>query len=178
MRNFKSMRLIPLILVISLISVVNSSCKDDHEPTPDYAGKWITEKPVAVATGYTSIKYYIELKNNEFTETFIRPSRTPYENSTQLTLEGTISASGKTLKLVIHKLSVLNYNSATCTVSAPYETHTYNDDDFGFEFEGSGLSTSNHQVEYNLIDGKLILKVDYNRNGIYSEDEKSMCSIV
>lgn len=176
MKNLNFMRLIRLILGVILITMIISSCEESNEVTSDYAGKWITEKPIAVATGYVSIKYYLELTNDEFKETFIRPSRTSYSDGDQLTLEGTVSASGKTLKLVIHKLSVSNYNTATGTVSAPNETYTYKDQDFGFEFEGAGMSTSNHQVEFSLIDGKLIFKVDYNRDGIYSENEKSIYS--
>ena len=176
MKNLRFIKLLPLVLVVVLITLISSSCKDDNEPTPDFAGKWVTEKPVAVSTGTARVKYYIELKNNAFTETFIRPSRTSYSKSDHLTLEGSVSASGKTLKLVIHELNISNYNSATGTVSVPHETHTYKDQDFGFEFEGAGMSTSNHEVEFSLIDGKLIFKVDYNRDGIYSENEKSIYS--
>ena len=50
------------------------------------------------------------------------------------------------------------------------------DDDFGFAASNYILTTSDHQVEFSLIDGKLICKVDYNYDGIYSENEKSIYS--
>lgn len=176
MKNLKSLKFLPLVIVVVLITLNSSSCVDDNEPTSDYAGKWVTEKPIAVTAGYVSIKYYLELTNDEFKETFIRPSRTSYSNGDQLSLEGSVSASGKILKLIVSKLSVSNYDPATGIASNPHETLTYKDQDFGFEFEGAGMSTSNHEVEFGLIDGKLICKVDYNRDGIYSENEKSIYS--
>lgn len=166
----KLMRLIRLMLGVILIAIITLSCKDDNEPTQDYAGKWITEKPVAVTTGYISIKYYLELTNYKFRETFIRPARTSYTTGDQLSMEGTVLASGNILKLVVHKLSVSKYDPVA---SEPYETFTFEDQNFGFEFEGIGMSTSNHQVEYEIVDNQLILKVDYNRDDIYSENEKS-----
>jgi hypothetical protein len=170
--NFR--KIIRLIFTLLVVLFFCSACNDNDEPKPDYVGKWLTEKPVAVATGFISVKYYIELTENSFTETFIRPSRSSYSNSDQFTLKGSVSASGNTLKLIIHNLSLSNYNFATGTLSAPHETHTYKDQDFGFEFEGMINTISNYQVEYSIVDGKIIFKVDYNRDGIYSESEKSI----
>ncbi|HRX11168.1 MAG TPA: hypothetical protein P5210_05945, partial [Draconibacterium sp.] len=60
-------------------------------------------------------------------------------------------------------------------VSEPYETRTYKDEDFGSEFNYVRI-TSNHEVEYSFVDGKLILKVDENLDGIYSESEEYIYS--
>jgi len=174
MKNLLKTRFKQYITGLVFLTVICSSCKNKDEVVPDYAGKWMTDKPVAVATGYVSIKYYIELTSDEFKETFIRPARNSYSNGDQLSLEGSVSASGKILKLVVHKLSISIYNPATGTASAPHETHTYKDQDFGFLFEGMINSIGNYQSEYSLIDGKLTVKVDYNRDGIYAENEKSV----
>lgn len=176
MRKLKFMRSASFILGAILTTMIISSCGGDDEVTPDYEGKWVCEKPIPVATGYVSVKYYLELTQNEFKENFIQPSQNPYSKSKQMSLEGSVSVSKNILKLIAHKLSISNYDSTVGAVSEPYETHTYKDEDFGFKFEGFGLSTSNHYVEFSLIDGKLILKVDYNRDGIYSENEKSIYS--
>ena len=168
----KFMRLAPLILVVILTNMILSSCVDDNEIPPEYVVKWVTEKPIPVATGFTSIKYYLELTQNEFKETFIHPP----QSRQMINLEGTVSVSGNILKLTIHKLSISNYDPTTGAVSEPYETHTYKDEDFGFESPYPGMSTSNHQVEYSLIEGKLILKFDYDMDGIYSEKEKTIYS--
>jgi hypothetical protein len=174
MRNLKFTRLICLTFGVILISMIISSCGDDNEIPTDYAGKWVTEKPIPVATGYTSVKYYLELTQSDFKETFVRPARTSYTTSDQLSIEGSVSVTGKIMKLVIHKISISIYNSSTSTASEPHETYTFKDQDFGLEFEGIGSSTSNHQVEYNLVDGQLILKIDYDMDGIYSENQKSV----
>lgn len=171
MRKLKLMRSAPFIVGVILTTIIISSCGDDNEVPPEYVGKWLTEKPIALATGYTSVKYYLELTQNEFKETFIQPSQTAYSKGNQIHLEGTVSVSGNVLKLIIHKLSVSYYDSTTGTFSEPFEENTYKDQDYGFESERLGMSTSNHQVEFSIIDGKLICKVDYNRDGIYSENE-------
>jgi hypothetical protein len=176
MIKLKFIRSASFILGVILTTIIISSCDDDNKVPPEYVGKWVTEKPIAVATGFLSIKYYLELTQNEFKETFIQPPQTAYSKGNQISLEGTVSVSGNILKLIIHKLSVSHYDSTTGTFSEPYETHIYKDQDFGFESGSLGMPTSNHQVEFSLIDGKLICKVDYNRDGIYSENEKTIYS--
>jgi hypothetical protein len=166
------MRLAPFILGVILTTLIISSCGNENEVLPEYAGKWVTEKPIAVATGYTSVKYYLELTQNEFKETFIIPPQT----NKQTNLEGKVSVSGNIMKLTIHKLSISNYNPTTGAFSDPYETYYYKDEDFGFISPYLGLSTSNHQFEFSLIDGKLICKFDYDWDGIYSETEKTIYS--
>jgi len=174
MKNMLSIRLIRLILAISVVSFLGTTCDDNEEPVPDYVGKWVAEKPIAVAHGYVTIKYYLELTNDGFKETFLRPPQNSHSDGDQLTLEGTVYATGKTVKLVIHKLSVSKYDLSSGIASAPHETHTYTDQDFGFNFEGMINSISNHQSEYSLIDGKLTFKTDFNGDGIYDEQDKSV----
>ena len=50
--------------------MISSSCVDDNEPIPDYEGKWVTEKPIAVYSGYTKVYYSLEITDNHFVETF------------------------------------------------------------------------------------------------------------
>lgn len=171
MRTLKFMRLAPFFAGVILTTLIISSCGNDNEIPPEYVGKWVTEKPIPLSAGYTSVKYYLELTQNDFKETFIVP---PQHN--QISLEGTVSVSGNILKLTIHKLSISIYDPTTGAVSEPYETLTYKDEDFGFVSPYIGMSTSNHQVEFSLIDGKLILKFDYDMDGIYSEKEKTIYS--
>jgi hypothetical protein len=170
------MRSASFILGVILTTITILSCDNNNEVPPEYAGKWLTEKPIAVTTGYLSIKYYLELTQNEFKETFIQPPQTAYSKGNQISLEGTVSVSGNFLKLTIHKLSISSYNPTTGAFSEPYETYTYKDEDFGFVSPYLGLSTSNHQFEFSVIDGKLICKFDYDMDGIYSENEKTIYS--
>ena len=173
MKNMLSIRLIRLILAISVVSFLGTTCDDNEEPVPDYVGKWVAEKHMPTETGYSTMKYYLELTNDGFKETFIRPPRYLHSDGDQLTMEGIVYTTGKIVKLVIHKLSVSKYDLSSGTASAPHETHTYTDQDFGFNFEGMINSISNHQSEYSLIDGKLIFITDFNGDGIYSAEEKS-----
>jgi hypothetical protein len=172
MKKLKIMRLAPVFLIAILTIVIIISCENDDEVPPEYVGKWVTEKPIPGTHGFLSVKYYLELTKNDFKEIFIQPTKTPpYSISTQISLEGTVTGSENILKLTIHKLSISNYDSATGAVSEPYETRTYKDEDFGSEFNYVRI-TSNHEVEYSFVDGKLILKVDENLDGIYSESEE------
>lgn len=161
-----------LILTIIIIVII-TSCNDDVDNiTTDYCGKWKTEKPIATSTGYMSVMYYLEMNGNLFKETFICPPRTYYTAASQLCLEGSVSCSGNILKLIVHQLSVSYYDRATETFSDPYETRTYTDQGFGFEHEGMFLSVGNYQAEYELQNDSLILKVDYNRDSLFTDNEK------
>lgn len=176
MRNLKFIELYRLTAFLIILVILSSSCKKDDEETPDYLGKWMTAKPIAGSTGFVLVNYSLTLIDHTFTETFLTGiyRATPTYPGTFVTMEGSVSVSGKTMKLIVHKLSYSNYNSSTATASEPYETNTFEDKDFGFVFEGIGMSTSNHHVEYGIVDNQLILKVDYNMDGIYSENEKSV----
>ena len=171
------MRLAPVFLIAILTIVIIISCENDDEISPEYVGKWVTEKPIPGAHGFLSVKYYLEFTQNEFKETFIQPIQTqnPNVKGSQIILEGTVSVSGNILKLIIHKLSISNYDSNSGAVSEPYETRTYKDEDFGSEFNYIRI-TSNHEIEYSFVDGKLILKVDENLDGKYSESEEYIYS--
>ncbi|HPE76181.1 MAG TPA: hypothetical protein PLC80_08830 [Draconibacterium sp.] len=171
MEKLKFMRPATIFLISILTIVIIISCGNDDEVPPEYVGKWVTEKPIPGTHGFFSVKYYLELTQNDFKETF----GTPYSSDTQISLEGTVSVSGNILKLIIHKLSISNYDSTSGAVSEPYETRTYKDEDFGSEFNYVRI-TSNHEVEYSFVDGKLILKVDENLDGIYSESEEYIYS--
>lgn len=173
MKNLKFVRLLPLILGIVLITIITSSCEEDKEIIPEYMGKWMTLKPVSGTSGFVSVQYSLELAGNTFIETFLTGVGQYPREAKFVTMEGSISISGKIIKLIVHQVSYSNYNTTTATASEPYETHEFEFEDFGFEFEGTGMSTSNHYVEYEIVDNQLILKVDYNRDSIYSENEKS-----
>lgn len=178
MKKFKSKKIAAIILTAILTTLIIISCGNDDEIPPEYVGKWVTEKPIPGATGFISVKYYLELTQNEFKETFIQPLQTqnPNVKGSQIILEGTVSVSGNILKLIILKLGVSYYDSAIEAYSEPIETYIYKDEDFGFASERFILTTSDHQVEFSIFDGKLICKVDYNMDGIYSENEKSIYS--
>lgn len=179
MKSKLTIKLIRLISALSVVLFLGTTCDKNDEPDPDYSGKWVTEKHFAIATGYASINYYLELTDKVFKETFVRPphhySLGDYSHDAdQLTLEGSVIVSGKTLKLVIHKLSLSKYDVYSGNASAPHETHTYGDQDFGFNYEGMINTISNHFSEYSIVDGKLAFITDFNRDGIYSEQEKSV----
>jgi hypothetical protein len=171
MRNLKFTRLLPLVLGIILITMISSSCVDNNEPTPDYAGKWKTEKPYPSTNGYVKVFYYLELSNSEFTEIFVKPTLNATSTPTQVKIEGSVSATGNILILTPNKLSYSYYNSSTSTAAEPYENYSNKDQDFDLRLDGLILPSSNHKMEYSLTDGKLILKIDYNKDGVYSESE-------
>ena len=159
--------------MLMVLVVFNSSCKKD-EITAHYIGKWMTVKSIPGTSGYVSVNYSLTLTDHTFTETFLtNVGRYPQE-VLFVTINGSVSVSAERMKLITHKISFSKYNSSISVVSDPYETYAFEDDDFEFNFEHVGTSTSNNNLEYEVIENQLIVKVDYNRDGIFSEIEKSI----
>lgn len=173
MRNLKFKELLKLVLVLVMLVQISSSCKPD-EIVPDYAGKWMTVKPVAGSSGFVSVNYSLTLTDHTFIETFLTDIyRYTYPDPCKfVTIEGSISNSVNIMNFTPHKISYSNYNLATSTVSEPYETLTDKDQNFDVIFNNLAFPTSKYQVEYSIVDSQLILKVDYNEDGKYSENEK------
>ena len=94
---------------------------------PDYVGKWMTAKTIAASTGFTLIDYSLTLTNHTFIETFLTNihQSTPTYPGTFVTMEGTVSVSGKTMKLIVHQVSYSTYNASTKTASEPHETYAF-----------------------------------------------------
>jgi hypothetical protein len=89
-------------------------------------------------------------------------------------MEGIVSVSGKTMKLIVHQVSYSTYNASTRTASEPHETYTFEDEDFGFSFGGIGMATSNHQGEYSISGNEMVLKIDYDSDGDYSDNRETV----
>lgn len=175
MNNLKFAGFYKLVALLSMLVIFSSSCKKDDEDTSDYAGTWITAKTVAGSSGFVLVDYSLTLTDHAFTETFLTSVGMYSKPSRFVTMEGSVvSLPGNIMKLVVRKVSHSTYNSDTSVASEPYETFTFEDQNFGFEFEGIGMSTSNHKIEYEIINNQLTIKVDYNRDGIYAENEKSI----
>lgn len=158
-----------LLFISSFILMIHSSCDYDKDATPGYIGKWVTSKPIAGTSGYVSINYSLSLTYNTFTETFLIDVGQYPKEARFVTMEGSVSVAGNMMKLIVHKLTFSKYNSTTHSASTTYETLMFTDDDFGFIYEGIGLSASNHQLEYEISDNQLNLKIDYDIDGDYSE---------
>lgn len=169
MRNLKFIRLLPSVLVIILITMI-SSCVDDNEPIPDYAGKWVTEKTVAVSSGYTKVNYSLEITDNHFVETFFEDVyRYQYPNPGKfVTIEGSISVSGNVIEFTASKISFSNYDIRTSVLSDPYETHLKEDQNFQTIFDSLDFPTSEYQVEFSIDNDMLILQADKDNDGAYS----------
>ncbi len=170
MKNLKYARLLCLIFGVILIAIITSSCKDDNEVAPDYVGKWMTMKSVPSTNGFVSVSYSLILTDQTFIETFLDVSIT----GRFITIEGSVSVSGNIMKYTPDKIIYSTYNSSTATDSGPYDTFTNKDTNFNLRLDGLMMPTSNYQVEYNLVDGQLIFKIDYDMDGIYSENQKSV----
>ncbi|HRX12330.1 MAG TPA: hypothetical protein P5210_11805, partial [Draconibacterium sp.] len=78
MEKLKFMRPATIFLISILTIVIIISCGNDDEVPPEYVGKWVTEKPIPGTHGFFSVKYYLELTQNDFKETF----GTPYSSDT------------------------------------------------------------------------------------------------
>lgn len=169
MKNLKTKIFTRSVIGLIFIAIICSSCKHDEEIVPDYVGEWLTAKTIPGASGYVLVDYSLILTKHTFTETFLTGVGQYPKEASFVKMEGSVFVSDNIMKLVVHKLSYSSYNSSTGTASEPYKTYTFEDEDFGFVFEGIGTSTSNHQAEYEIFDNQLILKIDYDIDGDYSE---------
>jgi hypothetical protein len=154
--------------------MITLSCEIDKEVIPNYEGKWMTLKPIAGYSGYSSVKYSLDFKGNTFIETFLTDVRNYTYNSPGklATIEGSVAISGNILNFTPHKITFSNYNLETSSASEPYETFTNKDLNFNGVFQGFIMPTCGYQVEYAIVDNQLILTVDYDEDGKYSEGEK------
>lgn len=171
MKELKSDKLIVLRFMLSLTLILCFSCSDNDETIPDYIGNWGTEKPYPTTTGYVNVKYYIELTTDKFKETFIIPKQHSYSTPTQIDIEGSVSVNENIIDLNPNKLIFSYVNSDISTPPTPYEVFTDLEPDFDLRIEGIVSPTSNHKVEYSLANGQLIIAIDYNKDGIYSDNE-------
>lgn len=174
MKKLNFRRIIRFTFALSVVLFFGSTCADNDEPTPDYAGKWETEKPYPSTSGFVKVFYYLELSNSEFTETFVKPTLDATVTPTQVKIEGLVSITGNILELTPNKLSFSYYNRSTSTAAEPHESYSNEDQNFDLRLDGLISPTSNHKMEYDITDGKLYLKIDYNKDGLYSESEKSV----
>jgi len=164
------MKLIRLIFGILLISIINTSCQDDNEVTPDYAGKWLTEKTIAVSAGFTKINYTLEIKDNHFVETFFEDVyQYKYPNPVKfVSIEGSVSVSGNLMKFTPSKFSFANFEVRTSVLSEPYETHLKGEQNFETIFNSLDLPSCKYEVEFSVNADVLSLKADKNGDGSYT----------
>ena len=162
-----------LAIVLTVLVIFSSSCKKNDEITADYVGKWMTAKTVPGSTGFTKVNYTLTLTDNSFTETFLENVRSSTFPNTPpfVSIVGSIVISGNNINFLPHKISFSKYNSATKTASEPYISYTDKDQYFIAIFKGLDFTTSSQQVEYGLVDNQLILKMDENVDGLYSQNE-------
>ncbi len=170
----KIKRTIRSVFGLIFIVIICSSCKNNDEVTPEYEGKWMTVKPIAGSSGFVSVNYSMTITDHTFIETYLGDIyRYTYPDPGKfVTIEGTISTSGNIMNFTPHKISYSNYNVDTSIVSEPYETITDKDPYFEVIFKNLVMPTSNNHVEYLIVDNQLILNADYNKDGIYTDNEK------
>ncbi|HKJ43343.1 MAG TPA: hypothetical protein VKA27_14695 [Sunxiuqinia sp.] len=163
-----------LIAFTIVLIAGSSSCKKNND-FPAYVGDWVTQKPIPVATGFVSVNYYLKFSSNTFTESFIDVPRTPSYNTTRksISIEGALSVSDSIMTLTANKIIFSNYDTATSTYSKPYKTFTRDKDDIDEMLSGFVLVTAGHEAKYSIAQDKLSIVVDYNRNGVFSDDYAS-----
>ncbi|MGV8140149.1 MAG: hypothetical protein AB2L20_33605 [Mangrovibacterium sp.] len=168
MRNGKfpgDFRIILILLVLCCFS-----CNKD-EDYPHYPGRWMTTKGVPASGGFTIVRYYLELSENGFTESFVDYNQKPDINYPKyVSIKGSVFVAGDIMTFTPEELSYSRYDENTSTHSDPYAVYTKERDNIGSMLSGLVLLTSGHHVQYTVTGNKLTLKVDYNRNDDFSDD--------
>ena len=137
---------------------------------PDYIGKWVTEIPIPVITGFATLTDSLDLKDDTFVETFsFSYKELGRARSRFIRNEGIVSAEDNSIMLVptkINKTFYYDYNMENIDFSV---TYTNEDENFSSNLEGVVLEINNHKMEYSIVGNKLTLKVDKNDDGDYSD---------
>lgn len=170
MKKLNFRRIIRLFFALSVVLFFGSTCSDDEEPTPEYEGKWLTEKPIAVSTGFTKSNYTLEIADNHFTETFfegVYQYKFP-GSGTFVSIEGAISASENTMKFTPSKISISSFDLRTSVLSSPYKVYLSGDSDFQTIFNSLDLPTCKYQVEFSVSKNILTLKADKDNDGLFT----------
>ncbi len=172
MKNKKTAVLHKLTAILSILAIFCSSCSKDND-SPAYVGSWMALKPIPRTTGYTQIEYSLKLSDSTYTESFGNyKSRSSYSIE-YVFIEGSLSVSGNIMTFTAKKISLSNYDSTTSTASEPYVVYTKDDHDIEGMLPSFILINSGHNVEYTLLEDGLNLKVDYNKNGDFSDDHEA-----
>ena len=170
MKKLHFRRIIRLILALSVVLFFGSTCTDDDEPTPDYAGKWLTEKTIAVSSGFTKSTYTLDIIGHQFTETFFEDVylyKYP-DPGTFVSIEGSISTSGSSMKFTPYKISLSSFDLRTSVLSAPYKVYSNGDQDFQNIFNSLDLPTCKYQAEFSISNDILTLKADKDKDGLFT----------
>lgn len=169
MKNLSQRKVVQLIFALSLI-LFFTACKDKDEPTPEYVGKWLTEKTIAVSSGFTNVNYTLEITANHFIETFFQDVY-QYKNpgsGTFVSIEGSISVSGNSIKFTPSKISLSIVDLRTSILSKPHKVYLIGDSDFQSFFNSLDFPSSRYPAEFSINNDTLILKADKNSDGAYT----------
>lgn len=170
MKKINFSEIIRLIFSFSVVLFFCSTCTHDDEPIPDYEGKWLTEKTIAVSSGFTKSNYTLEITNNQFIETFfedVYQYRRP-GSGTFVSIEGFISVSGNTMKFTPSKISLSSFDLGTSVLSAPYKVYSKGDQDFQTIFNSLDWPTCKYQAELSISNDILTLKADKDKDGLFT----------
>lgn len=171
MKKINISEIIRLIFSLSVVLFFGSTCThDDDEPIPDYEGKWLTEKTIAVSSGFTKSNYTLEITDNQFSETFFEGVyQYKYPGSgTFVSIEGSISVSDSSMKFTTSKISFSSFDLRTSVLSAPYKVYSSGDPDFQTIFNSLDWPTCKYQVAFSVENEKLTLKADKNNDGLFT----------
>ncbi len=168
-----NLKLPPLKYVIPFLLITMISCKKNDDLVLDYVGTWETNISIPTTTGFTSKKYSLVLTKHNFTETFFSNvyQIVPSFIGILATIEGNLSIKGNKINFTAKKISFSNINADTGTGSEPYKTYTEKDQDFTSVSNELSRPTYGFPNEFEIRDNQLILKVDYNKDNEFSDNE-------
>ncbi len=168
MRSRKFPGVFRIILMVLILCCF--SCNKDEDYLP-YPGRWMTTKGIPVSNGYTAVRYYLELSENRFIESFVDyDQRQEINYPKYVSIKGSVFVAGDIMTFTPEELSYSTYDENTSTHSEPYAVYTKERDNIGSMLSGFILLTAGHHVQYTVTGDKLTLKVDYNRNDDFSDD--------
>lgn len=169
MKGFQNIGLCRIVLMLFILLLAISSCKNDTDESSGYQGKWKTERAIPSTYGYTKADYFLTISENKYNESFFILSSTMYGNLRFVSIDGSISISGTQIQFRPAKLSYYNCNNEKEKIEPPYNIVPYNFQDDGSHLTGLFYPISSYKAEF-TFDGKTLnLQIDYDSDGDYSE---------
>lgn len=157
-----------VILAFVLISLFSACQKDDNEEPADYNGTWEIYFDIPSNTGYSSLRYEIELNNSAYSESFLNYYSASNEYIYNV-WEGEVIKTGNKLQFEVTSIKTYNYDPVAEEVleliseSVPTEPHI-----------DRSLSLSWETVLYTINNGNLEIRADWNEDGDYEDTDEIM----
>ncbi|AHW62406.1 hypothetical protein SAMN05444285_13113 [Draconibacterium orientale] len=157
------------VILAFVFTLLLSACQKNHnEEQADYNGIWEIYFNIPTNTGYSSLRYEIELNNSTYSESFLDYYSASNEYIYNV-WEGEVIKTGNKLQFEVTSMKTYNYDPIEKEVleliseTVPTEPHI-----------DRSLTLSWETVLYTMNNGNLEIRADWNEDGDYEDTDEIM----